>query len=77
MTEFVCMVRGGEGGTEMRSGLNPGPLSHRRVSCLVGKDYTVLLQTTNPSSSEQEHVGGPDLSRPLQEDEELSAAGSQ
>ena len=76
MTEFVCMVPGGEGGTEMRSGLNPGPLSHRRVSCLVGKDYTVLLQTTNPSS-EQEHVGGPDLSRPLQEEEELSAAGSQ
>ena len=76
MTEFVCMVPGGEGGTEMRSALNPGPVSHHRVSCLVGKDYTVLLQTTNPSS-EQEHVGGPDLSQPLQEDQELSAAGSQ
>ena len=69
----------------MRSGLNrgpedPGPVSHHRVSCLVGKDYTVLLQTPNPSSSEQEHVGGPDLSwqsQLLQENEDLSTAGSQ
>ena len=62
VTEFVCRLRGGRGGMEARGLEVPDrSVSLHRVHC-VGKEHKVLLQTLHPSSSEPEHVGGPDLS---------------